>query len=72
MDVDRHLILAAYPTRGPSPDVAELDVLQAQRPAGLRLETLLDDVGYHSEQNHYLLRDRLGTKSYIPSKIGRP
>lgn len=72
MDVDRYLILATFPKRGLSSNVAELDALQAQCPAGLTLKTLLAGASYDSERNHHLLRDLLGIRSDIPPKIGRP
>ena len=71
-DCDTHLVLACYPKRGPTPDIAELDVLQTQLAPDFRLITLFADAGYDSESNHQLLRDYLGIRSVIPPKHGRP
>lgn len=71
-DCATHLILAAYPKRGPTPDVGELDVLQTQLVPGIVLDTLYADAGYDSECNHRLMRELLGIKSIIPPRIGRP
>ncbi|MCK5134128.1 MAG: transposase, partial [Candidatus Sabulitectum sp.] len=71
-DCDTHLVLACYPKRGPTPDIAELDILQTQLAPGFRLLTLFADAGYDSESNHVMLRDYLGIRSVIPPKHGRP
>ena len=71
-DCATHLILAAYPKRGPTPDVGELDTLQARLVPGVELHTLYADAGYDSERNHRLMRDLLGIKSLIPPRSGRP
>ena len=70
-DCDSHLVLACYPKRGPTPDVAELDVLQTQLAPGIILGTLYADAGYDSESNHVMLRDHLGIRSIIPPNAGR-
>jgi hypothetical protein len=70
-DCDTHLVLACYPKRGPTPDVAELDSLQTQLAPGFRLLTLYADAGYDSESNHVMLRDYLGIRSIIPPTAGR-
>jgi transposase len=71
-DCTTHLIFAAYPKRGPTPDVGELKRLQTQLIPGFTIDTLYADAGYDSEPNHQLLRDRLGITSIIPPKAGRP
>ena len=70
-DCDTHMVLACYPKRGPTPDVAELDVLQTQLAPSIRLLTLFADAGYDSESNHVMLRDYLGIRSIIPPNAGR-
>ncbi len=70
-DCDTHLVLACFPKRGPTPDVAELDRLQTQRAPGITLRTLYADAGYDSESNHVLLRNYLGIRSIIPPTAGR-
>lgn len=72
VDCATHLILAAYPKRGPTPDVGELKRLQTQLIPGFKINTLYADAGYDSEPNHELLRDHLGITSIIPPKAGRP
>lgn len=72
VDCDSHLILAASPSRGPTPDVHQLEVLLKQLPRGLRIDRMLLDAGYDSEANHQRLRDERNILSDIPPKIGRP
>ncbi len=71
-DCDSHLILAAVPGRGPSPDHPHVvDVMRAavrRRP----IDTLLADAGYDGEWVHVFLRNELHITSIIPAKIGRP
>ncbi len=71
-DCDSHLILAAVPGRGPSPDHPHVvDVMRAavrRRP----IDTLLADAGYDGEWVHVFLRNELHITSIIPPKIGRP
>jgi len=71
-DIPTHLILAAYPKRGPTPDVGELRSLLAQLPPALNPQRLIADAGYDSEPNHRLLREVLGITSLIPPRAGRP
>lgn len=71
-DCKTHLILAAYPRRGPTPDVGELVKLYTQLAPGIDLQTLYADAGYDSEPNHVFLRDDLHIHSLIPPRIGRP
>ncbi len=71
-DTATHLILAAYPKRGPTPDVGELGLILSQLPSALQPRQLLADAGYDSEPNHQRLRDTLGIVSLIPPRIGRP
>lgn len=71
-DCHTHLILAAWPTRGPTPDVHQLLPLLGQMTPAMRVERLLLDAGYDSEANHRHLREACAIKSYIPPKHGRP
>lgn len=71
-DCRTHLALAAFPSRGPSPDVHQLELTLGQLVRGLMIEQLLGDAGYDSEANHESLRDHHGIRSLIPPKIGRP
>ena len=71
-DTRTHMILAVYPARGPTPDVAQLKapVEKALRIAAI--ETLTADAGYDSESNHQYCRDTLGVRTLIPPLHGRP
>lgn len=71
-DCRTHLILAAWPTRGPTPDVHQLLPLLGQMAARWRIARLLLDAGYDSESNHDHLRETCAIKSYIPPRHGRP
>ncbi len=71
-DCDSHLILAAVPGRGPSPDHPH--VVDIMRAAVRRrsIETLLADAGYDGECVHEFLRNELGITSIIPPSICLP
>lgn len=71
-DVASHVILAIFPTRGPTPDVGQLGELMSRRAHGVFMDRMLADAGYDSEANHELLRDDHGIRSIIPPKAGRP
>jgi hypothetical protein len=71
-DCQTHLVLAAYPTRGPTPDVHQLAETFKQLPMNVTLLRLLADAGYDSEANHQLLRGEHGILSLIPPEHGRP
>ena len=71
-DTANHAILSALPTRGPSPDVNELDRLLRRRARYPTLVRLAADAGYDSESNHRLLRENYGIRSIIPAEQGRP
>jgi len=71
-DTHTHAILAAHPTRGPTPDIDQLRDLLDRLPEKLRLRQLVADAGYDSEPNHCLLREERGIRSIIPPKHGRP
>ena len=72
VDCKTHLVLAAYPKRGPTPDAGEFVKLYTQLAPGIDLHTLYADAGYDSEANHVFLRDDLHVHSLIPARIGRP
>ncbi|MCH7848713.1 MAG: transposase [Planctomycetes bacterium] len=71
-DCSTHMILAAWPTRGPTPDVHQLGKLLSQLHADLTLRRLLLDAGYDSHANHQRLRNERNILSYIPPHHGRP
>ncbi len=71
-DCKTHMILAAWPTRGPTPDVHQLKPLLDQLHSDLMLRRLLLDAGYDSHANHHRLRNERNILSYIPPYLGRP
>jgi len=70
-DCPSHLILAAVPGRGPSPDHPHLVEVMLAATARRQIDTLLADAGYDGEWVHEFLRDELGIRSIIPPTIGR-
>lgn len=71
-DCASHLILAAIPGRGPSPDHPHLIDAMLAAAARRGIDTLLADAGYDAEWVHEFLRDELDIRSLIPPAIGRP
>ena len=71
-DCSTHMILAAWPTRGPTPDVHQLEALLNQLHSDFMLRRLLLDAGYDSHANHQRLRKERNILSYIPPYLGRP
>ncbi len=67
-----HAILAAVASRGPTPDVAELDSVLMELAPSQKLEHMVADAGFDSAYNHELLRDYHGIRSTIPPEAGRP
>lgn len=65
-----HAILAAVASRGPTPDVAELDTVLMELAPSQKLKHLLADAGFDSAHNHALLREDHGI-STIPPDAGR-
>ena len=71
-DTQTHLILASFATRGPRPDVNQLDPLLKRLIDDVTIRHLVADAGYDSESNHCLLREDYSIRSTIPPKLGRP
>jgi hypothetical protein len=72
VDCRTHLILAAVPGRGPSPDCPHVrEALRAARERRL-IEAVLADAGYDAEWVHRFIRDELDMRSLIPPTAGRP
>ena len=69
-----HAILAAVVSRGPTPDIDQLDGLVAQLPPppSLKIDHMVLDAGFDSAHNHHLLREDYGILSTIPPEHGRP
>jgi hypothetical protein len=72
VDCATHLVLAAVPSLGPSPDTNRLPVLLLCALAYVTIATILADAGYDGEHAHHFARDGCGVRSIIPAAIGRP
>ena len=74
VDCRSHAILAAVASRGPTPDIDQLDDVMEQLPPtqSLRIGHMVLDAGFDSAHNHHLLRQEHGILSTIPPKHGRP
>jgi transposase len=71
-DCASHMILAAIPGRGPTPDHPHLVEVMRAATARRPIDTLLADAGYDGEWVHVFLREELSIRSIIPPKTGRP
>jgi len=71
-DCQRHVILSTLLTRGPTPDVHQLQRTLRPALARVRIDTLTADAGYDSEANHVFAREGCGIETIIPPKHGRP
>jgi len=71
-DCQSHLILAAVPGRGPSPDITHFEAALCQALRRSRPQTLYADAGYDAEWVHDVARRDLGVRTIIPPRIGRP
>jgi transposase len=71
-DCRSHLILAAVPHRGPSPDFDHWFDAMAHARRRVRMTTLLADAGYDAEWIHLAAREEFGTRAVIPPRHGRP
>lgn len=71
VDCRTHLILAAVPGRGPSPDHPHVIEAMLEACRRQRIDTMLGDAGYDGEWVHEFSRDELDVRSIIPPTIGR-
>jgi hypothetical protein len=71
-DCSSHLILAAVPHRGPSPDLGHWIRAVADARGRVRIGTLLADAGYDAEWVHLAARLAFGIRAIIPPRHGRP
>ena len=71
-DCSSHLILAAVPHRGPSPDFDHWIRAMADARSRVRIGTLLADAGYDAEWTHLAARLAFGIRAIIPPRHGRP
>jgi hypothetical protein len=69
-----HAILAAVASRGPTPDIDQLDGVLGQLPPApsMKIGHMVLDAGFDSAHNHHLLREQHGILSTIPPEHGRP
>jgi hypothetical protein len=67
-----HAILAAVASRGPTPDIDQLDDVVAELPGSVSIGHMLLDAGFDSAHNHRLLREGQGIRATIPPNSGRP
>lgn len=56
-DYRNHLVMACYPTRGPSPDGPDLPRMMRRLPSIETIDQLLADAGYDGEHHHEMLRE---------------
>jgi hypothetical protein len=64
--------VAAVASRGPTPDIDQLDAALLERAPSQTLLHMVADAGFDSAYNHALLRDQHGIRSTIPPEHGRP
>lgn len=67
-----HAILGAVASRGPSPDVHQLEGVLMEVPGSVMIRHMVLDAGFDSAGNHWLLREENGILSTIPPGHGRP
>ena len=69
-----HAILVAVASRGPTPDIDQLDEVMARLPPkpDLKIGHMILDAGFDSAHNHQLLRQTHDMRSTIPPEHGRP
>jgi hypothetical protein len=71
-DCRSHLVLAALPETGPSPDIDRYQVVLWLTLTVSFTRVLLADAGYDSEPNHVFARDGCRVRSIMPATNGRP
>ncbi|XAM00708.1 transposase [Phycisphaeraceae bacterium D3-23] len=72
IDTRTHLIASAVAKTGLGSDAPDFVPLLVDGDRRLLVTHVLADAGYDSGRNHYLARDRLGVRSWIKAKVGRP
>lgn len=71
-DCQHHLIIALIASKGPFPDAPSFKHLLTKIPHAIKIDKLLADAGYDSENNHRIAREEYGVRSFFPPLIGRP
>ncbi len=67
-----HAILGMVASRGPTPDIDQLDEVMAEVKADVSVKHMVLDAGFDSAHNHRLLREGYTIRSTIPPEHGRP
>src|SRR5450432_4152607 len=67
-----HAILGLVASRGPTPDIDQLDEVMAEVKADVSVKHMVLDAGFDSAHNHRLLREDYTILSTIPPEHGRP
>lgn len=67
-----HLVTGMITHTGGRSDAPDLHWLMIDAWCRCKPHTVLADAGYDSAKNHALARDRMGIKSWIKAKVGRP
>ena len=70
-DCGSHVIICVVPGRGPGPDITHWRTALYDSLGRVRIEMLLADAGYDSEDSHVFARKTLGCRTLIPPLIGR-
>jgi transposase len=71
-DCHSHMVLSVVTGRGPGPDDPYFQPAVKQATGRSKMEVLLADAGYDSEQAHVFAREQCGTRTIIPATRGRP
>ncbi len=71
-DCASHVITGFLTGRGPSPDVVHFQRLLKKSNEHIPMQAITADAGYDSESNHIFSREKMGIRSIINPKIGRP
>ena len=71
VDVDSHMILSAYPTRGPARDTKHFNQTLSQLPTDIEVQKLLADAGYDCEAAHVFAREQMGIVTVIPATASK-
>ena len=71
-DARSHMVTAVVTHTGQRSDAPDFHWLMIDAWCRCRPDVVLADAGYDSAFNHYLARDRMGIKSWIKARVGRP
>ncbi len=70
-DCRSHMVLSVVPARGPGPDIKHFKKALRAALRFVRIDTIVADAGYDSEESHRFARQECGVRSIIPPTIGR-